>query len=75
MIDLLFSDLGACFTPVAKNSSRRPLLSTGPRVDVSGTGNGSRNGNDQGTAPIPDRPVSQGTTANLRGTVATCMAK
>ena len=27
------------------------------------------------TAPLPDRPVSQGSTANLRGTVATCMAK
>jgi hypothetical protein len=31
--------------------------------------------NDQGTAPIPDRPVSQRSTANLRGKVVTRMAK
>jgi hypothetical protein len=38
-------------------------------------GAGRRHGNDQGTAPTPDRPVSQGAAANLRGTVAACMAK
>ena len=42
-------------------ATMRKLLAKGvhtTRADVSGTGIGCRHGNDQGTAPIPNRPVS-----------------
>ena len=45
------------------------------RVDVSGAGNGCRHRNRKEPDPISDRPMSQGSTANLWGTVATCMEK